>query len=136
MSSSFNRRRGKKSLLDIDKSHRDLAENLLPQSNFLPGLDVSCSHKDVGHVVDEVSDGEEDIGVALAVGDVAVVLEAGERPLEAVQEAGDSGDDPRRLVELARSEGAEVDLVGGADRVQEHGHASNYHNYHHHHHHY
>ena len=91
MSSSFNRRRGKKSLLDIDKSHRDLAENLLAQSDFLSSLDVSRSHEDVGHVVDEVPDGEEDVGVALAVGDVAVVLEAGEGPLEAVQEAGDRG---------------------------------------------
>ena len=36
---------------------------------------------------------------------------------------GDSGDDPRRLVELARPEGAEVDLVGGADGVQENSHA-------------
>ena len=79
--------------LDIDKSHRDLAENLLAQSDFLPGLDISRSHEDVRHVVDEVSDGEEDVGVALAVGDVAVVLEAGERPLEAVQEAGDRGHD-------------------------------------------
>ena len=77
--------------LDLDNSHRDLAENLLPQSDFLPGLDVSRSHEDVGHVVDEVSDGEEDVSVALAVSDIAVVLETGEGALEAVQEAVDRG---------------------------------------------